>query len=205
MSCMIAALPGGSPEMFPIPFKTFMELRDSGRVAATGFGLKTEQMDSQEFMGATTRTDGTPFYLWSTAPSLEDGLQNDWTGTFFAPFGVGNLYGRVDVQPGQVKEKPEDKVEDEYAITTLSVEARFSVKGKDAVVAKWTVIGSQLTVPNKMALIQSVDVVDSGPHSKEDIRKCIALHAPQRVLGEPRAIVAMQCGVAAACLIEAIC
>ncbi len=198
MSCMIAALPGGSPEIFPIPVKSFMKLRESGINVAKGFGLKSKQIESEEFFGATTRTDGTPFYLWSTAPSLKVGKLENWSGTFFAPFGVGNLYGHVEAEPGQEKT-------DKYAITTLNVEARFEVEGKDLVAAKWTVIGSQLTVPNKMAIIKKVKVIDAGPHNKEDIRKCIALHAPQRVLGEPRAIVAMQCGVAAACLIEAIC
>ena len=200
MSCMIAALPGGSPEIFPLPVKSFMELGDNGMRAAQSLGLKKKQLEPEQFIGATTRTDGTPFYLWSTAPTLKAGTEKDWTGTFFAPFGVGNLYGRVDASPGQLDDK-----KDEFAITTLKVNARLAIQGKDVVVARWTVIGSQLTVPNKMAMIKSVKVEKKGPHNAEDIRKCIALHAPQRALGEPRAIVAMQCGVAAACLVEAIC
>jgi len=198
MSCMIAALPGGSPEIFPIPVQNFMDLRENGFGAAKQLNLKKKNIENQEFMGATTRTDGTPFYLWATAPSLEVGTSENWSGAFFAPFGVGNLYGRVDAKPGKVETH-------KFAITTLNIEARFEIKGKDEVAAKWTVVGSQLTVPNKMAIIKSVKIVKKGPHDAEDIRKCIALHAPQRALGEPRAIVAMQCGVAAACLIEAIC
>ena len=197
MSCMIAALPGGSPEIFPLPIKRLMSLQTDGLRFAGQMNLKKSEANTEEFMGVATRTDGTPFYLWLTAPDLTEGEEKNWSSAFFAPFGVGNLYGSVHAEPGQL--------DTEYAMTTLTVEARFSIEGKDAVAAKWTVIGSQLTVPNKMAIIKSVEIVDPGPHDREDIRKCIALHAPQRVLGEPRAIVAMQCGVAAACLIEAIC
>ena len=69
----------------------------------------------------------------------------------------------------------------------------------------WEIRGNQGTRPNKASLIGSVTINDPGPHDPDDIRRCVALHAPLRCFGEPRAIVAMQCGVAAACLLEAIC
>ena len=54
-------------------------------------------------------------------------------------------------------------------------------------------------------MIRSIKIAAPGPHDSNDIRRCIALHAPQRVFGEAKALIAMQCEVAVACLIEAIC
>lgn len=199
MSCMIAHLPGGSPEIFPIPIDAMEQLREAGLEATYGLGLKKKDTrKGYEHIGAAKRTDGTPFYLWISAPNLEIGQTKPWVGAFFAPFGIGNVVGLVLGDPGI-------ESRDQYAITKLSVKAELQVCGERRVAASWAVVGSQLTVPNKSAMIESVEVTDAGPHHLDDIRRCIALHAPQRALGEPRAIVSMQCGVAAACLIEAIC
>ncbi len=197
MSCMIAPHPGGTPEIFPLPWNDMAALQKSGKAAAKELGLKDADFTKGEYIGAAMKTDGKPFYLWASAPDLKTGESKPWKGAFFAPFGVGNIHGRVEAAPGDKKSK--------FAITQIDVAAELKIRGKTSVAASWTVIGSQLTVPNKAAMIKSVAVENPGPHDIDDVRRCIALHAPDRVLGEPRAIVAMQCGVAAACLIEAIC
>jgi hypothetical protein len=77
--------------------------------------------------------------------------------------------------------------------------------GEELVSAEWEIIGTSTNTANNAALIRSVTITNPGWHDPADVRRCVALHAPQRVFGEPKAVVAMQCGVAAACLIEAIC
>lgn len=198
MSCLIAPLPGGSPEIFPHPVEQFYKMQAHGRAAAQALGVPASAIDEREFLGAARRTDGTPFYLWICAPDLAEGESKPWQGAFFAPFGVGDLCGALDVTPGQEKD-------DSFAITEVKVRAELQLRGSEHVSASWSLIGSQLTVANKAALISDVVVKNAGPHSAEDMRRCIALHAPQRALGEPRALVSMQCGVAAACMLEAIC
>ncbi len=198
MSCMIAPLPGGSPEIFPLPCSDFDKLRAAGQAAAAAMGLDQSCFEQGEFLGAAMRTDGRPFYLWATAPDLARGEAESWQGGFWAPFGVGEVRGRLDVSPGL-------EAKDSFAITTMKVRAELTVRGETTVAAAWSVIGSQHTVPNKSAMIESVQITKAGPHDMEDMRRCIALHAPQRALGEPRAMVSMQAGVAANCLIEAIC
>ncbi|MEM9104989.1 MAG: hypothetical protein AAGC96_04975, partial [Pseudomonadota bacterium] len=163
---------------------------------AQALGVGKQDM-ADYFVGAATRADGTPFYLWITAPDLETGQQKPWTGAFFAPFGVGEIHGLVKAVPGNKS--------DDFAITELDVTAKLVVRGKTHAEASWQLIGSQHSLPNKAALIQGVKIVDAGPHDADDIRRCIALHAPQMALGEPRALVSMQCGVAVSALIEAIC
>jgi len=69
----------------------------------------------------------------------------------------------------------------------------------------WEMRGTQATRANKAALMVSVTIGNPGPHDPGDIRRCVALHAPQRSFRLPQSIVAMQCGVAAAALLEAIC
>ena len=196
MTCMIAPLPGGQPGIFPIPFDLFDKLRSDGSAAAQALGVGKDDLE-QYYIGATTRADGAPFYLWITAPDLKTGQEQPWKGAFFAPFGVGEIHGLVEAVPGK---KGED-----FAISKLDVIAKLVVQGKTHAEASWQLIGSQNSLPNKAALIQGVKIVDAGPHDPDDIRRCIALHAPQMALGEPRALVSMQCGVAVSALIEAIC
>ena len=196
MTCMIAPLPGGQPGIFPIPYDDFLKLRGDGIAAGQALGLRKEELD-RDFIGAATRADGAPFYIWNTAPDLETGQGQAWRGAFFAPFGVGEIHGLVEAVPGDKSET--------FAMSQLDVTAKLVVRGKTEAEASWQLIGSQHSLPNKAALIQGVKIVDSGPHDADDIRRCIALHAPQMALGEPRALVAMQCGVAVSALIEAIC
>lgn len=198
MTCMIAPLPGGTPEIWPLAAADMLQLRDNGKDTARSMGFVDADFVDREFLGAANRADGSPFYLWITAPKLEDGQSNPWKGAFYAPFGVGYVWGFVDVVPG-VKES------DMFAISTLDVDAKLIVRGNEQVAASWRVIGSQLSEPNKAALIDTIQITNSGPHNSDDIRRCIALHAPQRALGEPNALVSMQCGVAVAALVEAIC
>jgi hypothetical protein len=148
---------------------------------------------ADQYVGAALRPDGSPFYLTTLAPSLAAALASAWQGAFYAPFGVGNIVGTVSGDQGSAP------------LSTVTVSAVLRVDGKEHVRAEWAMIGQNLTTPNVAALIKSINITNPGPHNPEDMRRCIALHGPQRAFGEPKALVAMQCGVAAACLIEAIC
>lgn len=195
MSCMIQRLQGGTPEIFPISARDINQLRSDGARAMssfTGDRSITDLGDDDVFVGVALKPDGSPFYLCIIGPSLEDGQSEEWKGAFYAPFGVGEVVGSVNGNP-------------DMKLASLSIKAQLLVQSEARVRAEWVVNGSQQTRPNKAALIQSVTISNPGPHRAEDIHRCIALHAPQRALGEPRAITAMQCGVAVAALIEAIC
>jgi hypothetical protein len=194
MSCQVALLQGGNPEIFPIPIKMLRAVSDDGlKAMASALGTKSPKPPVEPYAGASLRPDGSPFYLATVAPSLEAALVGVWQGAFYAPFGVGNIVGTVLGDPGATD------------IVTITVNAELRVDGKEHVKVEWVMIGQKATTPNKAALIKSISIPNPGPHDPDDIRRCIALHGPQRSFGEPRAIVAMQCGVAAACLIEAIC
>ncbi|MGH7049061.1 MAG: hypothetical protein ACREFV_05945 [Acetobacteraceae bacterium] len=194
MSCMIAVLPGGIPEIFPVPIELMRALEIEGlRAMMEMIELPHGAPPVQQYIGSALKPDRSPFHLSTLAPQLAPSLEARWRGAFFAPFGIGNVLGTVEGDPG----KP--------PFVTLAVKARLLVDGAEHVAAAWEVVGTQITTLNKAALIRNVEILNRGPHEATDIRRCVALHAPQRVFGEPRAIVAMQCGVAAACLLEAIC
>ena len=214
MSCMVAAIQGGEPrrEIFPIPIESMAALYTMGLAEICALlgvqHLGELHLNAAHHVGAALRPDGTPFYLSTIAPDF--GADADpvgqWRGGFFAPFGIGDIVGTVEghlVAPGALP-------------TTMTVKARLFLDaggnppsltlGRAAHVSvDWEVRGNQATRPNKASLISSVTIHNPGPHDPADIRRCVALHAPLRCFGEPRAIVAMQCGVAAACLLEAIC
>jgi hypothetical protein len=191
---LVAVLPGGTPEIFPIPIKMLRSLPDVGlRVMSTALGTKSPTPSVEHFAGSALRPDGSPFYLTTLAPSLHEALAHPWRGAFYAPFGVGEVLGTVVGDPSATH------------IVTITVNAELRVEGKEHARVEWVLIGPKNTTANKAALIKSINITNPGPHNPEDIRRCIALHGPQRSRGEPKAIVAMQCGVAAACLIEAIC
>ena len=214
MSCYISALQGGDPsrEIFPLSFERMDELMAVGKEAMFSMlkvkALKGLPFKSSVHVGAALKPDGSAFYLCTIAPDFGNALDpvGTWRGAFFAPFGVADVVGTVEGQltpPGALP-------------TGIVVKARLFLDagGKPMTLAKnraalvsvdWTVRGNQATRPNKAALIESVTVNEAGPHDPSDLRRCVALHAPQRGSGEARAIVAMQCGVAAACLLEAIC
>lgn len=214
MSCMIAPIQGGNPqhEIFPLPLDRMAALQSTGlaemlhllRVKA----LADLGMPGIQHVGAALKPDGRPFYLTTVAPEFANMANpvGKWWGAFFAPFGVADVVGTVEgelVGPGALP-------------TKLLVKARLVLDGgqnpapvspgRSALVeVEWEIRGNQATRPNKAALIGSISIKNPGPHLAEDIRRCVALHAPQRAFGEPRAIVAMQCGIAAACMLEAIC
>ncbi|MGH7066212.1 MAG: hypothetical protein ACREEU_00325 [Acetobacteraceae bacterium] len=191
---MIAVLPGGIPEIFPAPIELMRALEAEGLRAMTAtIDLPLGAPEVQQYIGSALKPDRSPFHLTTLAPQLAPSLEARWRGAFFAPFGIGDVLGTVEGDPG----KP--------PFVSLTVKARLLVGGEEHVAVEWEVIGTQITTLNKAALIRSVRILNHGPHEPSEIRRCVALHAPQRVFGEPRAIVAMQCGVAAACLIEAIC
>ena len=214
MSCMIAPIQGGNPqrEIFPLAVDRMQDLHGMGlaeMLQALGVpGLNALARNPTQHVGAALKPDGTPFYLTTVAPEFEDMANptGKWQGAFFAPFGVADVVGTVEgelLSPGALP-------------TSLRVKARLlrdpgdnpskAAPGRKALVdVEWEVSGSQATRPNKAALIGSIRINDPGPHLADDIRRCVALHAPQRVFGEPRAIVAMQCGVAVASMLEAIC
>lgn len=214
MSCFIEFLSGGDPrrEIFPLPLDRLDNLLSIGKseiLAMLGVAEISElALNASQFVGAALKPDGSPFYLTTIAPDF--GRVKDpvgaWRGGFFAPFGVGDVVGIVEGElfaPGALP-------------TSLNVKARLLLDagGNPAtytqgrtphVSVDWVVRGNQATRATKSAIIQSVTIHDPGPHEAADIRRCVALHAPQRSFGEVRAIIAMQCGVAAACLLEAIC
>jgi hypothetical protein len=193
MSCLIANLQGGNPEIFPINALDMRRLQEGGmNEMAKHVRPDVTAPSNHQHVGAALRPDRSPFYLTTLAPELAPSLTHRWLGGFFAPFGVGDIVGSVQGDPTG-------------PLTSIVVKAQLSIDGKEHVRVEWEVVGSQITTPNKSALIKTVSIPNPGPHDPNDIRRCIALHAPQRVFGEPRAIIAMQCGVAAACLIEAIC
>ncbi|MGH7103433.1 MAG: hypothetical protein ACREFJ_13655 [Acetobacteraceae bacterium] len=194
MSCMIAFLQGGIPEIFPVPIELMRALETEGLRAMTEMiDLPHGAPAVQQYIGSALKPDRSPFHLTTLAPQLAPSLDARWRGAFFAPFGIGDILGTVEGDPGKAP------------FVTLAVKARLLVGGEEHAAVEWEVIGTQITTLNKAALIRNVNILNHGPHDSSDIRRCVALHAPQRVFGEPRAIVAMQCGVAAACLIEAIC
>ncbi len=213
MSCMISMLAGGEPrrEIFPLPLAQVKKLQADGLAAMLSMlgvaQLKDLPLKAEQYVGAALRTDGTAFYLTTLAPPDVGRAKNPegrWRGAFFAPFGIGNIVGVVD---GDLRRS---------APTSMKVMARlFADPGDDQpetaqrpaplVSVDWEVLGNQATRPNKASLIGGITIHQPGPHDPADIRRCIALHAPQRCFGEVAAVVAMQCGVAAACLLEAIC
>lgn len=195
MSCMIAPLPGGIPEIFPAPMDLMHKLEAEGlqqmRAMIKSLGAEGE---GAQYIGSALKPDRSPFYLTTLLSPAGASPDLRWWGAFFAPFGIGEVLGTVASSP------------ETGDFVTLAVSTRLRVDGdEERVVVEWEVSGSQVTKVNKAALIKSVNVRNAGPHLDTDIRRCVALHAPQRVFGEPSAIIAMQCGVAAACLIEAIC
>jgi hypothetical protein len=187
---------GGVPTMTPLPLPAWDTLRHEGlrvMVAQLGGPISSMVVDSAQFVGTALRPDGTPFYLTTAAP---DAPQNGpWNGAFFAPFGIGYVCGTVDLTL-----RGSDAA-------YLAVSAKLVVGGADHAAANWCVLGpaSSNIAINPVAVIDKIDTPLPGPHTAEDIRRCIALHAPQRALGEPQFIVASQCGVAVASLLEAIC
>ena len=214
MSCMIAPIQGGNPsrEIFPVPPGDMTRLQELGLAEIFAMlGVKRMNklpFNSAQYVGTALRPDGRPFYLTTIAPDFGPDLKpvGKWRGGFFAPFGVGDIVGIIEGELFHPDAMP----------TTLSVKARLLLDagGNPAksdtnrspfVSVDWEVRGSQATRPNKAALIGRVTINDPGPHNPVDIQRCIALHAPERAFGQARAIVAMQCGVAAACLLEAIC
>lgn len=194
MSCMIAPLPGGIPEIFPARIDLMHKLEAEGlqEMRAMIRSIGAEGEDAQ-YIGSALKPDRSPFHL--TTLLSQDKVRPDvkWWGSFYAPFGIGEVLGTVQCSP-------------DGNLVTLAVNTWLRVDGDEEHVAvDWEVRGSQITKVNKAALIKRVNVRHAGPHVEADVRRCVALHAPQRVFGEPSAIIAMQCGVAAACLIEAIC
>jgi hypothetical protein len=198
MSCVGIAIASGRPVIVPVPLPTIDDLRQTGHTtmtAALGGAFSTLRVPVTQFMGAALRPDGTAFYLTTAAPHAPlTGSITDWVGAFYAPFGICDVSGVVEaVAAGN------DVV--------VTVDARLNRSGSDYVAAKWSVRGPAPSIrqANSTALIETITIINSGPHEAEDIRRCIALHARQVVWGEPQTVVAGQCGVAVGCLIEAIC
>jgi len=197
MSCIGAALAGGIPEIFPLSADDMTKLRTTGlRAMQSVLRTKSLTPSVDQYVGVALRPDKSPFYLTTLAPKPADALAEPWRGAFYAPFGVGDIVGELSADPGDAAK---------VKIAMVTVNARLVVQGDSRVHVQWQVIGSNFTSPNKAALIHAVTVLEPGPHNQEDIRRCVALHAPQRIFGEPRAQVALQCGVAAAALLESIC
>jgi len=214
MSCMFAPIPGGSPpQIFPIEDCRMDGLLKFGRAEILEM-LKKKSIEDvgagcKQFIGAGLRTDGTPFYMTTIAPKdigREEDPEGYWCGGFYAPFGVADVVGKVECT--LVKRAPI-----EVHVTAMLLPdpggnplAPVAPGSRSSIVeVEWTVHGNQATRANKGALIKLVKVIKQGPHNPDDIKRCVALHAPQHCFGFSQSVVAMQCGVAAACLVEAIC
>jgi hypothetical protein len=206
MSCMSIAprggcLPDGCVPTVPVEWAELEQLqRDGLRLIelALNSPLNRLPVPATQFVGSSLRPDCCPFYLSTAAPRDPfPGSGPNWRGGFFAPFGYGHVVGTLDF----------DIPSEQSPVATIVVAAQFVVLDQVHVAANWRVSGpAPNTTPlNAIAVIDAINVVSAGPHREEDIRRCIALHAPQRVWGEPRVMVAAQCGVAVACLIEAVC
>lgn len=198
MSCMFVAPSGDCDDPGPLPLGAIDELSRTGLdVMQYLLGAPPEKLKppAAQFTGAAKRTDGKLFYLSIVAPEFKAGPDAAWSGAFYAPFGHFHVAGSVK---GAAAGKE---------AVTLSVAAKLVLGSKDLVAADWTVLGpkSDLRPPNRSCLIKAIKVTESGPHDKRDIRMCIARHAPERAWGEPKTVVASQCAVAVACLVEAIC
>lgn len=216
MSCMFAPIQGGSPmrEIFPLPLDDVDALCKLGETEMRGMlgisaikDLDRAPLTYAQFFGAALKPDGAAFYLTTLAPAATGTPQGIpfWRGAFFAHFGVGDIVGTVEGTLQGPSEPTLLTVAAELRLDEGKARAAPSPQRTAEASASWTVHGSQATRANKLGLIGKVDVTNRGPHDPADIRRCIALHAPDRAFGELRAVVAMQCGVAAAALIEAIC
>lgn len=197
MSCMF--LPGGdagSPEIRPLPFRALADLQAEGLRTLNGAFPQLAQAKPplEQFVGAAVRPDSRPFYLTVVAPAdAPDGLP--WRGGFYAPFGFFHVRGALEGRPYSA------------SASLLEVTAALVLEDKEIGSAEWTVIGphSAAAPQNSEAMIQSIKVASAGPHAPADVRACIARHAPLSSWGEPQAVAARQCGVAVACLVEAVC
>lgn len=197
MSCMF--LPGGdagSPEIRPLPFKALADLQAEGlRALHAAFPqLAQAKPPLEQFVGAAVRPDSRPFYLTVLAPA-DAAASPQWRGGFYAPFGFFHVRGSLEGRPYSA------------SASLLEVSASLVLEDKEIASAQWTVIGPNAGAApqNAEAMIQSIRVATSGPHAPADVRGCIARHAPLSSWGEPRAVTARQCGVALACLVEAVC
>jgi len=200
MSCMLVPTQGGASEIFPIDAGGLNALQSQGTNAilsalhAAGFIPSLFlPANMQVRMGAGLRPDRSAIYMVTLVPDPSPAVTSPWHGAFFSPFGIGEIVGTISGHP------------DGGSLLTITVAAKLNVGGSEQVAAEWSVLGSADVQRNGAALIQSINISNPGPHYQDDIRRCIALHAPQRAFGDPGAITAMQCGVAAAALIEAIC
>jgi len=199
MSCILAPIPGSAGGSLPLALPVMDDLIVTGGQAMAGelgIDLKALKPPLQQYVGFSRRPDGEPFYLTTLAPISFDSIKKAaWSGAFYAPLGYGHVVGTVksDASSGTV--------------AYFSVDAKLYVGTTETVAANWRVLGPDQSVAprNLAALIDRVHVTRPGPHDAADMRRCIALHAPAAAWGEPRGLVAQQCGVAVACLIEAIC
>ena len=203
MSCILVPIPGGPGGSFPLSLPIMQDLIAAGGAAMAGelgIDLKALKPPLEQYVGFSRRPDGEPFYLTTLAPMSFDSIKKDtktveWSGAFYVPLGYGHVIGTVVSEAGS------------GTTAYFSVKAKLYVGSTETVAANWRVLGPDQSVPqrNLAALINRVEVTRPGPHDAADMRRCIALHAPAAAWGEPRGLVAQQCGVAVACLIEAIC
>ena len=197
MSCMFLPPDCGTQSIQPIAPRAMDALRADGLATLNALYPSLVQATPaiEEFVGASIRPDGRPFYLTVMAP--EAALEKDaaWTGAFYAPGGFFHVAGSVEGRPHTA------------GSSLLTVSAALFVAEKEAVAAQWSVIGPNAGVDaqNNEAMIQDIAITARGPHDERDIRSCIARHAPLLAWGLPRTVVASQCGVALACLVEAVC
>jgi hypothetical protein len=216
MSCYFVPPTGGPAKIFPLLFAELQTIYTDGGDAmaeALRIDLKKLKPPQERFIGVSYRPDGEPFYVATIAPfSFEAVFNKEWSGAFYVPLRYGRLVGTVK------GEKP-----GAGSSAYFAVDAKLYVGDKKAtkvaIAANWRVLGPRpfergeeaeqqdrkANPGNLMALIDRVEITKSGAHKEDDMRRCIALHAPAAAWGEPKGLVAQQCGVAVAGLIEAIC
>ena len=197
MSCMFLPDGCGPLTIQPVPPRMMDALRADGlaQINALYPSLAQAKPPVEQYIGASVRPDSRPFYLTIVAPDATLAKDAAWVGAFYAPFGFFHVAGSVEGKPISAES------------SSLTVDAALVLDGKETVAAQWTVIGPNagVTTSNNEAMIQSISIRAKGPHDERDIRSCIARHAALNAWGEPKAVIARQCGVALACLIEAVC
>jgi hypothetical protein len=189
MSCQLTS--GGQKSIFPLKNAQIERIRQLGLEFTLTLGAK--DMGLEPRFGAVMKPDGVAFYLATYCPSSPG--MSAWRGMFFADQGPYYIAGSVDADPNSGR-----------VSTDMSV-----LEGRTPIVnVRWVVTGPAVgTEPTNIAgMLSELNIVNPGPHARECLRDCIALHAPQCVpmrQGNEPELVATVAAVAASCLINCRC
>jgi hypothetical protein len=189
MSCQLTA--GGPASIYPLKDSQIADLRGLADRYATGLMAKGATLESR--FGTVMKPDGVPFYLVTYSPASAQAAP--WQGLFFAEQGPFYLTGDVSVDP---------------VAGTMSVDASVLSGAATVVHVRWVVTGSPAarTPTNIAGMLTSLDIANPGPHARDCLERCLALHAPQCVpirAGNEPELVATIAACAASCLVNCVC